>query len=127
MDQDRERLKQFCDIVMDIYLHDPAFTDRGYIIGEGVNQIDVRQFVARVLDRAGKEMNVTQKELAAMIGSYASNWNAWLHENSPRRPIEGETTTWLLNEIIRSRSERTVREGLPPTPWPLRDTEEQHR
>lgn len=121
MDLNLAWLERLSNIVMEIFLHDPAVNGRGYIIGNGVNEIDVRAFTEQVLTVAGREMGLKQCELAELIGSYASNWNAWYRQRGSNRPIEGRCTTWLFNEIILKRSEKTVANGRPSPTWPLRE------
>jgi hypothetical protein len=122
--QRANRLELLGDIVMHLLLHDPAFADSGDVIGDGENEIDVHDFVTRLLDVAGRQMNMTQTEFAGMIGSHVSNWNKWYRQNRQNRrlrPTEGDRTTWFINEIIRVRSRNAVRNGPPRLLWPLRE------
>ena len=119
--QRTNRLQYFGDIVMEIYLQHPIFSDRGGIIGNGDNDIAVRAFVAQVLEVAKERMNMTQTELADMIGSHVSNWNEWYRQRRRPLPTEGNRTIWFINEIIFIRLEKMVLDGPPPPPWPLRE------
>lgn len=121
MNLDLGRLKNLSDIVMNIYLNDPAFKDKGYIIGDGVNDVDVRAFVAEVLKVAGEKMKFTQKELASLIGSQPSNWNEWFRRNGRDLQTEGKSTAWLFNKIIIVRLQKIVDNGPPPPVWPLQN------
>lgn len=121
MDLNLDRIRRLADIVMDVYLHDPIFNGLGYIIGEGANEINVRDFVQQVLDVGRRKMGLTQKELANLIGSYPSNWNEWFRQQGRPLHTEGQSTIWLFNEIILLHSQNTVKKGPPPPQWPLRN------
>ena len=70
MDFDDPRFQDLCKIVMDLLLHDPAFEDKGDVIGEGVNEISARDFVSKVLEIARTKMRMTLSELSDLIGSF---------------------------------------------------------
>ncbi|CAF1555971.1 unnamed protein product [Rotaria magnacalcarata] len=115
------RVERLGDIVMNLFFSHPVFRNLGGIIGVGVADIPVREFVGQVIDVARTSMGLTQTELTTMIGSHASNWNEWYHHLRRPLPTEGERTTWFINDIIFLRLEELVLAGPPPPPWPLRE------
>ncbi|CAF3418518.1 unnamed protein product [Rotaria socialis] len=120
-EQRAERLERLGDIVMEVYQNHPAYVDVGGIIGFGDNDIQLHEILATVLEEGGRKMRLTQRELANMAGSHASNWNEWYHRQRRPLPSEGNRTLWFINQIIILRLEGLVLAGPPPPPWPLRD------